>query len=62
MYSLQGVSDLSYVLSLVLSFPQISFELSYRLREIISSYVVDIVHLELEVHLPFHPGIDSKYD
>jgi hypothetical protein len=62
MYSLQGVSDLSCVLSLVLSFPQISLELSYRLREIISSNVVDIVHLELQVHLPFHPGIDPKYD
>jgi hypothetical protein len=32
MNRLQGVSDLSYVLSLVLSFPQISFELSNRLR------------------------------
>ena len=62
MYRLQVVSDLSYVLSLVLSFPQISLELSYSLRQVISSDVVDIVHLELEVHLPFHPGIYPQYD
>ena len=60
MNSLQGVFDLSYVLSLVLRFPQISFELSNSLRQIISRDVVDIVHLELEVHLSFNPGIDFK--
>jgi hypothetical protein len=59
---LQGVSDLSYVLSLVLSLPQISLELSNRLGEVISSDVVDIVHLELDVHLPFHHGIYPQYD
>jgi hypothetical protein len=61
MNSLQGVFDLSYVLSLVLRLPQISFELSYSLRQIISSDVVDIVHLELEVHLSLDPRIDFKY-
>ena len=62
MYRLQGVSDLSYVLSLVLGLPQISLELSNRLREVISSDVVDKVHLELDVHLPFQPGIYPQYD
>jgi hypothetical protein len=61
MNSLQGVFDLSYVLPLVLRFPQICFELSYSSLELISCYVVDIVYLELEVHLSFNPRINSKY-
>jgi hypothetical protein len=61
MNRLQGVFDLSYVLSLVLRFPLISFELSYSLRQKISCDVVDIVHLELDVHLSFNPGIDFEY-
>ncbi len=61
MNSLQGVFDLSYVLPLVLRFPQIRFELSYSSLELISCYVVDIVYLELEVHLSFNPSINSKY-
>ena len=61
MNSLQGVFDLSNVLSLVFRFPQISFELPYSFRHIISSDIVDIVHLELEVHLSFDPRVDFKY-
>jgi hypothetical protein len=61
MNSLQSVFDLSYVLSLVFRFPHISFELSYSLRQIISCDIVDIVHLELEVHLSLDPGIYFKY-
>lgn len=61
MNSLQSEFDLSYVLSLVLRFPQVSFELSYSLRQIISCDIVDIGHLKLEVHLSLDPGIDFKY-